>query len=97
VACEDAVATVNQEFVSIFVPDSLAQLLQRPEKGRLKPASSSYGGRKLTMTASDGGECLLGNFHLMSERQELADSCRSRSHSPHCVLPGWAERSSDPD
>jgi NADPH:quinone reductase-like Zn-dependent oxidoreductase len=43
------------------------------QKGRLKLASSSFSGRKLTMTASDSGECLLsGNFHLMSERQDLS-------------------------
>ena len=34
-ACEDAVAIVNQELVPIFVPDSLTQLLQRPGSARM--------------------------------------------------------------
>jgi len=33
--CEDAVAVVNQELVSIFVSDSLTQLLQRPGIARV--------------------------------------------------------------
>jgi len=33
---EDAVAIVNQEFVSLFGPDGLTQLLQRPGGTRMR-------------------------------------------------------------
>jgi hypothetical protein len=35
-AREDAVAIVNQEFVSVFAPDGLTQLLQRPGGTRMR-------------------------------------------------------------